>query len=84
MSLAPCIFYLWFKFSFLLFLGMVMYDNDFKTKENKIQTKDKIELQHYICSMIGIVDGTNRLSIKGRTFTKCSETCIKRTPSGML
>ena len=27
----PC-----FKFYFLLFLGMVMYDNDFETKENKI------------------------------------------------
>ena len=25
---------------------MVMYDNEFKTKENKIQTKDKIEPQH--------------------------------------
>ena len=26
----------WFKFYFLLFLGMVMYDNEFETKENKI------------------------------------------------
>ena len=25
----------WFKFYFLLFLGMVMYDNEFETKENK-------------------------------------------------
>ena len=29
-------FYPWFKFYFLLFLGMVMYDNEFETKENKI------------------------------------------------
>ena len=29
-------FYPWFKFHFLLFLGMVMYDNEFETKENKI------------------------------------------------
>ena len=29
-------FYAWFKFYFLLFLGMVMYDNEFETKENKI------------------------------------------------
>ena len=29
-------FYPWFKFSFLLFLGMVMCGNDFETKENKI------------------------------------------------
>ena len=27
-------FYPWFKFYFLLFLGMVMHDNDFETKEN--------------------------------------------------
>ena len=25
---------------------MVMYDNEFETKEKKIWTKDKIELQH--------------------------------------
>ena len=25
---------------------MLMYDNEFKTKENKIWTKDKIEPQH--------------------------------------
>ena len=28
--------YLWFKFYFLLFLGIVMYDNEIETKENKI------------------------------------------------
>ena len=38
-------FYPWFKFYFLLFLGIEMYDNDFETKENKIWTKDKIEPQ---------------------------------------
>ena len=26
----------WFKFNFPLFLGMLMYDNDFERKENKI------------------------------------------------
>ena len=26
----------WFKYSFLFFFGIVMYDNDFETKENKI------------------------------------------------
>ena len=26
----------WFKFYFLLFWGMVLYGNDFETKENKI------------------------------------------------
>ena len=39
-------FYIWFKFYFLSFLGMVLYDNDFETKENKIETKDKFEPQH--------------------------------------
>ena len=29
-------FYPWFKFSFLLFLGIVMYDSEFETRENKI------------------------------------------------
>ena len=36
----------WFKFYFPLFLGMLMYDNEFKTKKNKIWSKDKIKLQH--------------------------------------
>ena len=39
-------FYPWFKFYFPLFLGMVINDNEFETKENKIWTKDKIEPQH--------------------------------------
>ena len=29
-------FYPWYKFYFPLFWGMVMYDDEFKTKENKI------------------------------------------------
>ena len=29
-------FYPWFKFYFLLFLGIVMYNSEFETKENKI------------------------------------------------
>ena len=40
-------FYPWFKFYFLLFLGMLMYDNEFKTKENKI-FKPRIKLNHNI------------------------------------
>ena len=39
------LFYPWLKFYFPLFLGMVIYDNEFKTTENKILTKDKIEPQ---------------------------------------
>ena len=39
-------FYPWFKFSSLLFLGMVMQDNEFETKDNKIKTNNKIEQQH--------------------------------------
>ena len=33
-------------FSFHIPLGMVVYDNEFETKENKIWTQDKIEPQH--------------------------------------
>ena len=29
-------FYPWFKFYFPLFLGMVIYDNEFETMKNKI------------------------------------------------
>ena len=39
-------FYLWFKFYSLLFWGILMSDNEFETKENKIKTKDKTEPQH--------------------------------------
>ena len=35
----------WCKFYFPLFWGIIMYGNESDTKENKIKTKDKIELQ---------------------------------------
>ena len=40
-------FDLWFKFYFLLFWGVIMHDNEFETKKNKLLTKGKIEPQHY-------------------------------------
>ena len=42
-------FYPWFKLYFLLLWGIVMYDSEFETKENKTSTKDKIEpgITHY-------------------------------------
>ena len=39
-------FFPWFKFYFLSFLGRVIYDNEFETKENKISAKGKTEPQH--------------------------------------
>ena len=48
-------FYPWFKFYFPLFWGMLTYDNEFKTKGNKISTKDKIEPQHIFRVVIIIV-----------------------------
>ena len=44
---------LWFNFvlglNFIFFfLGKEMYDNEFETNEKKIETKDKIELQHIL------------------------------------
>ena len=41
-------FYPWFKFHFLSFLGIVIYGNDFETKEYKISTKLRIKLNHNI------------------------------------
>ena len=34
------------QFYFRLFWDVMMYDNELKTKMNKIETKDKIEPQH--------------------------------------
>ena len=39
-------FYLWFKFYFPLFWGMVMYGNEFKQRE--IKFKQRIKLNHNI------------------------------------
>ena len=44
--------YSWFKSHVPLFLGMVMYGYEIETKENKIQNKDKIELQRIHASYI--------------------------------
>ena len=37
-----------------MFLGMVIYDNEFETKENKIWTKDKIKPQQVFVSVFCI------------------------------
>ena len=39
-----------FWINFPLFLGMIINDNEFETKENKIWTLDKIEPQHIQCA----------------------------------
>ena len=54
-------FYPWFKFSFLLFLGIVMQDNEFETKENKILIKDKIEPQHRYENYFQVFDSISLL-----------------------
>ena len=56
-------FYPWFK----LFLGVVMYDNEFETKENKFRIKDKIEPQntHESIKLLLLV---NHLSMKVHTM----------------
>ena len=43
-------FYPWFKFSFLLFLGMVMYDNNMimSLKQKKRKFEPRIKLSHNI------------------------------------
>ncbi len=57
-------FYTWFKFHFPLFLGMVMYNNELKTKENKIQPKDKIEPQHKCLMFMFYVTGMNSTTLQ--------------------
>ena len=52
------------KFYFLMFLGIVKYDNEFKTKENKIWTKDKIEPHHLHISSSDHTITIMRLCIK--------------------
>ena len=50
---------------FPLFSGMVIYDNEFETKENKIWTKDKIELQHRHSS---VVVSMSNIQLRGPDF----------------
>ena len=35
-------FYPWFKFYFSLLLGIIIYDNEYETKENKFKPRMKI------------------------------------------
>ena len=78
-------FYPWFKFYLLLFLGIVMYDNEFETKENKIWTKDKIKPQHiyiyiYVLHKVNLTDPAILLKFLGgkrevgKTKSTASET----------
>ena len=53
--------YSWFKSHVPLFLGMVLYGYEIETKENKIQNKDKIELQQIHLSYIAF---TRRAKLK--------------------
>ena len=47
-------FYPWFKFSFLLFLGMVMYDNNMimSLKQKKRKFEPRIKLNHNIYTIV--------------------------------
>ena len=72
-------FYLWFKFSFLLFLGMVMYDNNMimSLKQKKRKFEARIKLNHNIY----IVQSSFKWSLQG-TFVKfdtkmCAQSWIK-------
>ena len=48
-------FYPWFKFSFLLFLGIVMYDNNMimSLKQKKRKFEPRIKLSHNIDMALG-------------------------------
>ena len=47
-------FYPWFKFSFLLFLGMLMYDNNMimSLKQKKREFEPRIKLSHNISTYL--------------------------------
>ena len=47
-------FYPWFKFYFPLFLDMVMYDNEFETKENKIKPRIKLNNNSYTVGLLAV------------------------------
>ena len=47
-------FYPWFKFYFPLFLGMVMYDNDFKTKGDKFEPRIKLNYHIYTQAIVSL------------------------------
>ena len=47
-------FYPWFKFYFPLFLGMVMYDNDFKTKGDKFRPRIKLNYHIYTQAIVSL------------------------------
>ena len=59
------VYLLWFKLIFglnvifLLFLGIVMSDNEFETMKNKIKTKNKIEQQHIALQRAPRIYGKN-------------------------
>ena len=57
--------YPWFKFYFPLFLGMVMYYNEFKTKEKKFEPRLKLNHNIYITKLHLILD----FSETSRTFS---------------
>lgn len=39
-------FYPWLQINLHLFWSKVMYENEFETRENKIEIKDKLEPKH--------------------------------------
>ena len=56
-------FYPWFKFYFLLFLGMVICDNEFETKEMKFKKRIKLNHNIYIVMMHFFVNwASNKLA----------------------
>ena len=60
-------FYPWFKFSFLLFLGMVMYDNNMimSLKQKKRKFEPRIKLNHNIYMDLAVRSGSNPTTIRG-------------------
>ena len=76
-------FYSWFKVCFSLVLGVLTYDNEFETKENKISTKDKIEPQH-ICREKPRRLGISKFSSCPDNLTDVNENSRRCPPSSEI
>ena len=68
-------FYPWFKFSFLLFLGMVMYDNNMimslKQKKRKFEPRIKLNHNMYTSCSKTVSFGLCQVSVEKNVLLFC-------------
>ena len=75
-------FYPWFKFSFLLFLGMVMYDNNMimSLKQKKRKFEPRIKLNHNIYTtsktIIDIIGNLGIFDLRNPVRRRCIDLAV--------